>query len=136
MSAVPRRLVTRLDPEDRPTDTPPALGALPRIVKGQREARGLSLRAAAEEIGMAFNSLSRFERGELPDVSGLLGILRWLGLPLGWFDDTPGDVPVGEQWSYWRGWHDCAEAHRTAVNQLAPAVPIRAAAEQPREVIR
>ncbi len=126
----------QLTPEDRPADTPAALGALPRIVKAQREARGLSLRAAADEIGISFNSLSRFERGELPDVTGLLAMLRWLGLPLGWLDDDPGVVPVGEQWAYWRGWHDCAEAHRAAVNQFAPAVPIHAAPERPMERIR
>jgi transcriptional regulator with XRE-family HTH domain len=127
--------MSRLAPEDRPADTPPALGALPRLARNQREARGLSLRAAAEEIGMSFNSLSRFERGELPDVTALLAILRWLGFPLEWLDDDPGYVPAGERWAHWRGWHDCAEAHRTAVHQLAPAVPIRATAEQPKEVI-
>lgn len=126
--------MTRLTPDDRPADTPPALGALPRLTKQQRDARGQSLRAAAEEIGMSFNSLARFERGDgLPDAATVFAVLRWLGLPLGWLDDEPGTVPVGEQWAYWRAWHDCAQAHRAAVDRIAPAVPIHAAAERPRE---
>jgi transcriptional regulator with XRE-family HTH domain len=47
-----------------------------RNVRAWRQARGLSLRAAAEEIGIAFSTLDRLERGvaDLP----VLRVLRWM----------------------------------------------------------
>ncbi len=47
-----------------------------------RKKRGLSLRDAAAEIGISFNTLARVEKGHLPDLQNLQRIQAWLG-------DTP-----------------------------------------------
>jgi hypothetical protein len=66
-------------------------------IRLEREARGLSLRAAAEEIGISFNTLLRIERGNDCRDSNARAVRRWLD-----------DEPRGEQARtiYDRGWHD------------------------------
>lgn len=61
-----------------------ALSGMAAGILTKRKAAGQSVRAAAAEIGVPFNSLSRAERciGE-PSASVLLAILRWLDVP-GW----------------------------------------------------
>lgn len=54
---------------------------LPRLLREIRRLRGLSLRDAADEIGVAFNSLSRFERGQDILLSNAVSVLRWLDQP-------------------------------------------------------
>jgi transcriptional regulator with XRE-family HTH domain len=53
--------------------------ALARQTARHRAARGLSLRAAAEESGVPFNTLSRMEKGHLPDVANFARLVTWLG---------------------------------------------------------
>ena len=55
---------------------------LQRLLAQKREKAGLSLRRAAAEIGVAFNTLARVERGHLPDLETLLRIRGWLGISL------------------------------------------------------
>lgn len=114
-----------MTPEDLPDGKFDQLGAIHRFVRDRRHALGLNLRDAADQIGISFNSLSRVERGYPPDSPALIAILAWLGLPVQWLDgDGELDAAaVGEQWAYWRGWQDCARAHRDAVDQVAPAGP-------------
>lgn len=59
-----------------------ALAGLPVAVKLERHARGLSLRAAAAQIGCANSTLAEFENG-VHDVGRLLAVrmMRWLGTP-------------------------------------------------------
>lgn len=57
------------------------LDLLPRLLREIRRLRGLSLRAAADEIGVAFNSLSRFERGQDVLLSNAVAVLKWLDQP-------------------------------------------------------
>jgi transcriptional regulator with XRE-family HTH domain len=46
-----------------------------------REKRGeLGIRAAAKEIGISHATLSRVERGHLPDLENYQKICRWLGI--------------------------------------------------------
>lgn len=45
-----------------------------------REARRLGLRAAAQEIGIGHNTLSRIERGNWPNGLYLVMTMRWAGL--------------------------------------------------------
>ena len=55
---------------------------LGRLVKEERERRGrLSLRAAAEQAEVPFNTLARVEKGDLPDLANFRRIVDWLGLP-------------------------------------------------------
>lgn len=49
-------------------------------VSEERRRRGLSLRAAAEESGVPFNTLARVEKGFLPDLQNFGRLLTWLGL--------------------------------------------------------
>jgi transcriptional regulator with XRE-family HTH domain len=55
---------------------------LGRLVHAERLKRGrLSLRAAAEQAEVPFNTLARVERGHLPDLANFRRIVDWLGLP-------------------------------------------------------
>jgi transcriptional regulator with XRE-family HTH domain len=59
-----------------------ALDELPVAVRSARRSRGLSLRAAAGEIGCSFSTLGRFEartdRNVGIQLEPVLQILRWL----------------------------------------------------------
>lgn len=50
------------------------------LVAGERKRRGLSLRAAAEQAEVPFNTLARVEKGHLPDLANFRRIVEWLGL--------------------------------------------------------
>jgi transcriptional regulator with XRE-family HTH domain len=54
------------------------LTALPLLLREARRARGLSQRAAAEQIGFTFATVSRIEAGRDGMVSNALAVLRWL----------------------------------------------------------
>lgn len=55
------------------------LEALPAIVRAERERRGLSYRAAADELGIAYPDLHRLEHGKgNPRMSTLLMIAQWM----------------------------------------------------------
>ncbi|MGD9531336.1 helix-turn-helix domain-containing protein [Pseudonocardia sp.] len=60
-----------------------------RVVERRREL-GLSLRAAAEDSGVPFNTLSRVEKGHLPDLANFSRLVAWVGLdPAAFFRATP-----------------------------------------------
>lgn len=80
--------------------------------KAQRQARRLSLRAAAAEIGCPFNTLLRFERGEASDLLNFLRIVNWLDVPPAWFANPTVRAPIDD---YRRGWDDCAAAVNAAI---------------------
>lgn len=76
---------------DRPKKTVPAAEALssaPIIdpvdlgdrVRAKRRSKGLSIREAAAELGVSAPTLSRVERGHLPERENLLKIARWVGV--------------------------------------------------------
>lgn len=58
------------------------LQSLPLLARETRRARGLNLRKAADEIGLSFNTLSRFERGanDLQLRNAIL-VVQWLETP-------------------------------------------------------
>ncbi len=67
------------------TEKPPSytelaqiLANLPLVLREQRRARGLSLRAAAIDIGCAFSTITRIEKGEDCVASNLIAVMRWL----------------------------------------------------------
>lgn len=45
-----------------------------------REGRNLSMRAAAEESGAPLNTISRVERGQMPDLMNFKRLAEWIGL--------------------------------------------------------
>ncbi|ACU75763.1 helix-turn-helix domain protein [Catenulispora acidiphila DSM 44928] len=70
-------------------DDPVDISALQRLVQRHRAERGLSLRAAAEESEVPFNTLARVEKGHLPDLANFRRIVEWLGLPPERFFEPP-----------------------------------------------
>jgi transcriptional regulator with XRE-family HTH domain len=60
------------------------LGAL---VKKRRKARNLSLRDVADQTGVSLNTLSRVERGHVPDLPNFRRIIEWLDVPADAFLD-------------------------------------------------
>jgi transcriptional regulator with XRE-family HTH domain len=64
----------------------PELG---EALRAERRKRRLSLRDLADEIGVGFNTLSRVERGHVPELKNYDRIVKWLGSPgQALFEDT------------------------------------------------
>ena len=55
------------------------LSDLGRLVAAERGRRGLSLRDAAVEIGIPFNTLTRVEKGHVPDLPKFKRLVEWCG---------------------------------------------------------
>lgn len=51
---------------------------LPLLTREARRARGLSLRMAADKIGISFNTVTRIEHGDDCSLSSAVAVLRWL----------------------------------------------------------
>lgn len=62
------------------------LGAL---IKERRSKEGLSLREAAEQAEVSFNTLARVERGHIPDLANFRRIVAWLGVSPDRFFEPP-----------------------------------------------
>lgn len=62
----------------RYADLAAVVEALPMLVREHRRRRGVSLRAAARELGVSFSTLDRIERGEDYNSRSLPDLLRWL----------------------------------------------------------
>ena len=63
----------------RPTDETANLRELGSRVASRRKRLGLSLRDVSAETGVSVNTLSRVERGHLPDLENFRRIQTWLG---------------------------------------------------------
>jgi transcriptional regulator with XRE-family HTH domain len=70
-------------------DDPIDIDTLKTRVRQRREELTLSLRAAADESGVPFNTLARVEKGDLPDLANFRRIVEWLGLPPEMFFQPP-----------------------------------------------
>lgn len=55
--------------------------SLASALRSERKRRRLSLRDLSHEIGVSFNTLSRVERGHVPDLKNYDLIVSWLGGP-------------------------------------------------------
>jgi transcriptional regulator with XRE-family HTH domain len=62
-------------------DEPLQMEQLASLVESYRDEHGLSLREAAAEAGVSFNTLARVERGQTPDLTSFRKIVDWLGVP-------------------------------------------------------
>ena len=60
------------------TELAQIVDSLPLICRETRRARGLSLRAVANETGIALTTIMRFENGEGSTLTTLTAIMRWL----------------------------------------------------------
>jgi len=56
-----------------------------RLLRERRRRDGLSLREAAEDVGVSFNTLARIEKGHVPDVGTFQRIAEWVGVTPGAF---------------------------------------------------
>lgn len=61
-------------------DEPVDIDVLKMRVRQHRNELGLSLRAAAAQCDVPFNTLARVEKGDLPDLANFRRIVEWLGL--------------------------------------------------------
>lgn len=52
---------------------------LARLVAAHRKARKLTLRPAADECGVSFNTLARVEKGHIPDLETFTRLAKWIG---------------------------------------------------------
>lgn len=68
----------------------PALGD---ALRAERRRRRQSLRDLAAEIGVSFNTLSRVERGHIPELRNYERIVNWLSAPGQGLFATPGQKP-------------------------------------------
>lgn len=51
------------------------------VLKARRRERRLSLRDLSDQTGVSLNTLSRVERGHVPDLKNFQRIVDWLGIP-------------------------------------------------------
>lgn len=65
---------------------------LAAALRTRRESCGLSMRAAAEQIGISFSTVARVEDGARPELAPLLKILDWLDMRIGWVPKEDGDA--------------------------------------------
>jgi transcriptional regulator with XRE-family HTH domain len=65
-------------------------------LKAERRSRRLSLRDVSDETGVSVNTLSRVERGHLPDLKNYQRLVDWLGVPADTFlETTQTESPAG-----------------------------------------
>jgi transcriptional regulator with XRE-family HTH domain len=57
-------------------------------LKAERRSRRLSLRDVSDETGVSVNTLSRVERGHLPDLKNYQRLIDWLKVPADTFLET------------------------------------------------
>ena len=61
------------------------LSDLGRLVVDERNRRGMSLREAASDIGIPFNTLARVEKGHVPDLPKFKRLVEWCGADINQF---------------------------------------------------
>ncbi len=71
-------------------DEPIDADELSARVREQRREHGLSLRGAADDAGVPFNTLARVEKGYLPDLANFGRLMTWLGREPAEFFRGPG----------------------------------------------
>jgi transcriptional regulator with XRE-family HTH domain len=74
----------------------PDVANLGPILRARRREKHLSLRDLADQTGVSLNTLSRVERGHVPDLKNFRLILDWLEVPAERFLDTAGEASTPE----------------------------------------
>lgn len=74
----------------------PEVANLGPILRSRRREKHLSLRDLADLIGVPPNTLSRVERGDVPDLKNFRLIVEWLGLPAERFLEGAGETSTPE----------------------------------------
>jgi transcriptional regulator with XRE-family HTH domain len=81
---------------DEPRRHEPEIANLGAILRARRREKRLSLRDLSDLIGVPPNTLSRVERGDVPDLKNFRRIVEWLELPAERFLDGAGEVSTPE----------------------------------------
>lgn len=69
------------------------IARLGRVLRARRRSLKLSLRELAQQTGVSLNTLSRVERGHVPDLRNFQKIIDWLELPASTFlEQVPHDT--------------------------------------------
>jgi transcriptional regulator with XRE-family HTH domain len=74
----------------------PAISRLGEMLRARRRQKRLSLRDLADQTGVSFNTLSRVERGHVPDLRNLQRIADWLEVPVEMFIEPIGGASTPE----------------------------------------
>jgi transcriptional regulator with XRE-family HTH domain len=91
------------------------------MLKARRRAKRLTLRDLADEIDVSLNTLSRVERGHLPDLKNFRRIVEWLQVPAEMFlEPASDDVSTPEVIA--RHLHSDQRLTRPAAAQIASLV--------------
>lgn len=61
-----------------PAEVACAIAALPELLRDERERRGLSIRKAVAESGVAYHVYKRTEDGDLPQGRNAITLFCWL----------------------------------------------------------
>ena len=69
----------------------PKISQLGPMLRARRRDKRLSLRDLAAEIEVSLNTLSRVERGHVPDLNNFQRIVDWLGVPADSFLEAQAD---------------------------------------------
>ena len=72
------------------------ISGLGEMLRARRRQRRLSLRDLADQTGVSFNTLSRVERGHVPDLRNLRRIADWLEVPVEMFIGPAGGTSTPE----------------------------------------
>ncbi|HTU38268.1 MAG TPA: helix-turn-helix transcriptional regulator [Acidimicrobiales bacterium] len=70
----------------------PEIANLGPILRARRREKHLSLRDLSDLIGVPSNTLSRVERGDVPDLKNFRRIVEWLELPAERFLEAAGEA--------------------------------------------
>ncbi len=94
------------------------LSELGQLVLAERERRGMSLREAADDIDIPFNTLARVEKGHVPDLPKFKRLVEWCGADIKQFFETHEKAAATA---------DTIAAHLRADRNLPPAAADRIA---------
>jgi transcriptional regulator with XRE-family HTH domain len=81
---------------DEPRRHDPEIANLGAILRAHRREKHLSLRDLSDLIGVPPNTLSRVERGDVPDLKNFRRIVEWLELPAERFLEGAGEASTPE----------------------------------------
>jgi len=73
---------------------PTQIERLGALIRAHRQRHGLSIRQAAAQAQVPFNTLARVEKGRVPDLATFKQLVDWLGLSVEAFFDPPRQRPA------------------------------------------
>jgi transcriptional regulator with XRE-family HTH domain len=94
-----------------------SISRLGEMLRTTRRQKRLSLRDLADQTGVSFNTLSRVERGHVPDLRNLRRITDWLEVPLDTFIESTEGTSTPE----------VIARHLTSDQRLSPGAATRIA---------